>query len=70
MALERGQCAIYDEQSFLQIPVFLVSNYHLATVKKKQPIPCFDKMEIWCFDEMFGSSAQHPPGSTNLGRER
>lgn len=37
MALERGQWAIYEEQSFLQILVFLVSNYHLATVRERQP---------------------------------
>lgn len=34
MAFKEEQCAIYKAQSFLQIPVFLLGNYHLATVRQ------------------------------------
>lgn len=67
VALESQQCAIYEEQSFLQIPVFLVSNYHLATMMERQPIQCFARVEIWCFNKMFGSSAQCPPATYTWG---
>lgn len=67
MALESRQCAIYEEQSVLQIPVFLVSNYHLATARERQPIQCFARVEIWCFNKMFGSSAQCPPATYTWG---
>lgn len=69
MPFKKRQCAIYKALSFLQIPVFLLGNYHLATMRKRQPMHCFDKMAIIYFNKMFSSSAQHCPGSIWLGRE-